>query len=59
MTGFNGRVSCSYEVEQKLLDFEVVDTIIWLYEEYGDEAAATFQELENLTNPVMDLWIPA
>lgn len=59
MTGFNGRVSCSYEVEQKLIDYETEDTLYWILSEYGDEAAATFQELENLTNPVMDLWIPS
>ena len=58
-TGFNGRVSCSYEVEQKLIDYEFIDTKAWLYAEYGDDAATTLNELEILTNPVMDLWIPA
>lgn len=58
-TGFNGRVSCSYEVEQKLIDYELIDTKAWLYAEYGDDAAVTLNELETLTNPVMDLWIPA
>jgi hypothetical protein len=58
-TGFDGRVSVEYEVEQLALDYELEDTLYWLYQEYGDEAASTLQELENLTNPVMDKWIPA
>lgn len=58
-TGFNGRVALSYEVEQKLIDYELDDTLYWLYAEYGDDAAVTLNELEILTNPVMDLWIPA
>lgn len=58
-TGFNGRVALTYEVEQRVADFELDDTLYWLYAEYGDDAAATLNELEILTNPVMDKWIPA
>lgn len=58
-TGFNGRVTCSFEVEQQIVDFELEDTLYWLYAEYGDDAAVTLNELEILTNPVMDKWIPA
>lgn len=57
-TGFNGRVTVSYEVEQRAADYETSDTLYWLYAEYGDEASAMIDELEKLTNPVMDLWIP-
>lgn len=58
-TGFNGRVTCSFEVEQKIVDFELEDTLYFLYAEYGDDADITLNELEILTNPVMDKWIPA
>lgn len=58
-TGFNGRVSCTFEVEPNATDFELDDTLYWLYAEYGDDAAPTLDELAELTNPVMDLWIPA
>lgn len=57
-TGFLGRVSCTYEVEQKVQDFEFIDTLFGLYQEYGDDLAPALNELEELTNPVMDLWIP-
>ena len=58
-TGYTGRVSCSFEVEQRVVDYEYEDTLYWLYEAYGDDAPLVLEELENLTNPVMDQWIPA
>ena len=59
MTGFNGRVSYSYEVEQKLIEYETEDSLYWILSEYGDDAGATLNELEILTNPAMALWISA
>lgn len=58
MTGIQGRVTCTYEVEQKLEDFETIDQLFLLWQEYGDDLAETLNELEILTNPVMDQWIP-
>lgn len=57
-TGFNGRVSLTYEVEQKLIDYEYDDTLLWILAEYGDDAADTFNQLDILTNDTMDTWIP-
>ncbi|QAY02003.1 hypothetical protein VpaJT1_75 [Vibrio phage VpaJT_1] len=57
-TGINGRVSVSYEVEQRTADYETEDTQFWFYQEYGDDADDVLNELEKLTNPVMDQWIP-
>lgn len=58
-TGFDGRVSCTLEVEQRLESFEYLDTIAALLAEYGDDTGVVFNELFILTNPTMDESIPA
>lgn len=57
-TGYQGRVTCVYEVEQRATDYEYDDTLFLLYAEYGDDLPEVLNELAELTNPIMDKWIP-
>ncbi|WGH28538.1 hypothetical protein 13VV501A_gene0042 [Vibrio phage 13VV501A] len=57
-TGFQGRVACTYQVEQRAADYEYDDTLLWFLQEYGSDAWHVLNELYILTNPTMDKWIP-
>lgn len=60
MTGYYGKVSCSFEVEQRVVDdYELEDNYFDLMQEYGDDLSPFLNYLEYFANTVMDQSIPA
>lgn len=49
-SGFRYVVQMQLEVKQKPVDPDISDTLVWLYEAYGDGAWEVLYELEQLVN---------